>query len=159
MLQPKIIEAIKFLDNKLLVSKQVCRLLDVDIGDSIMFVNNLNAIQQAELDRFLDVDAICKAEGIDLDKEHGKLAFEDLFKQFAIAKYIQSITEDGDLIVDNSKCDILSSYDDDWFIVDNLYIYDKLKDYSTYSTFEKSNFFVCLKSGIQFIKTKIIPLI
>lgn len=82
-------------DGNFRITAPVTKLLNVQHGEYIMFLNNLSQLDQAIFEKDPDLVAYCEQNGLDIDSPEAKVAIHREFDAWAIAKGIQEFDSKG----------------------------------------------------------------
>lgn len=80
------------------ITPAVSRALDLTNGGYIMFVSNIDAIEQAIANKDENLVAFCAEENIDMNTPEGVKAIHEAFDEWGIAKGIQMFDKNGNAV-------------------------------------------------------------
>lgn len=80
------------------ITPAVSRALDLTNGGYIMFVSNIDAIEQAIANKDKNLVAFCAEENIDMNTPEGVKAIHEAFDEWGIAKGIQMFDKNGNAV-------------------------------------------------------------
>lgn len=80
------------------ITPAVSRALDLTNGGHIMFVSNIDAIEQAIANKDENLVAFCAEENIDMNTPEGVKAIHEAFDEWGIAKGIQMFDKNGNAV-------------------------------------------------------------
>lgn len=80
------------------ITPAVSRALDLTNGGYIMFVSNIDAIEQAIVNKDENLVAFCAEENIDMNTPEGVKAIHEAFDEWGIAKGIQMFDKNGNAV-------------------------------------------------------------
>lgn len=80
------------------ITPAVSRALDLTNGGYIMFVSNIDAIEQAIANKDENLVAFCAEENIDMNTPDGVKAIHEAFDEWGIAKGIQMFDKNGNAV-------------------------------------------------------------
>lgn len=80
------------------ITPAVSRALGLTNGDYIMFVSNIDAIEQAIANKDENLVAFCAEENIDMNTPEGVKAIHEAFDEWGIAKGIQMFDKNGNAV-------------------------------------------------------------
>lgn len=80
------------------ITPAVSRALGLTNGGSIMFVSNIDAIEQAIANKDENLVAFCAEENIDMNTPEGVKAIHEAFDEWGIAKGIQMFDKNGNAV-------------------------------------------------------------
>ena len=84
---------------KFVVTAPVSKALNIAVGENIMFLNNIAAVEAAVQSRNADVVAYAEEQGIDLSTRDGEDALVALLTQWFIAKGVLQYTAKGEPVM------------------------------------------------------------
>lgn len=88
---------------KFVVTSPVSKALNIAVGENIMFLNNIPAVELAIQTRNEDVVAYAAEQGIDIDSREGQDALLNEFTQWFIAKGVPMYTSKGEPIMSTER--------------------------------------------------------
>ena len=88
---------------KFMVTSPVSKALGVAPGENIMFLNNIDAVEQAIQQRVPDVVAYANENGIDIDSAEGQATLLATFSQWFIAKGVLKYDSKGEAIMASAR--------------------------------------------------------
>lgn len=88
---------------KFAVTSPVSKALNIAVGENIMFLNNIPAVEIAIQTRNEDVVAYAAEQGIDIDSREGQDALLKEFTQWFIAKGVPMYTSKGEAIMSTER--------------------------------------------------------
>lgn len=88
---------------KFVITSPVSKAMNVAVGENVMFLNNIQGVEQAVQARVEDVVVYANENGIDLNTREGEEAVVKAFTQWFIAKGVKQYTSKGEPVMASER--------------------------------------------------------